>query len=179
MGDTLEIDLAVKRILLLYSIAFSVGGIPLIYLGDELGATNDYSYRADPARAGDSRWVHRPSADPKRDARRKDPNTIEGRIFREILHLIKVRKSCPALAGNEMEVIEPGNEHVFGYVRHHDGERVLVFANFSESEQTVQANQVRLYGLSYNFRDLISGEKITLKDDLALAPYRFMWLSPA
>jgi len=38
------------------------GGIPLIYLGDEIGMLNEYSYRDDPAHQQDSRWVHRPKA---------------------------------------------------------------------------------------------------------------------
>ncbi len=61
-GDAEGIDLSIRRILLLYSIVLSVGGIPLLYIGDEVGMLNDYAYRADPARADDSRWVHRPVA---------------------------------------------------------------------------------------------------------------------
>ncbi len=59
-----DVALAVRRILMIHSIILSIGGIPLIYLGDEIGALNDYGYRDDPAKAGDSRWVHRPAADP-------------------------------------------------------------------------------------------------------------------
>ncbi len=59
-GDDQQIDLAVRRILLLHSIILSIGGIPLLYLGDEAATLNDYSYVNDPAKADDSRWVHRP-----------------------------------------------------------------------------------------------------------------------
>jgi hypothetical protein len=93
--------------------------------------------------------------------------------------LIDVRKGCPAFAGNEMEVIEPGSEHVFGYVRYHEGERVLALANFSAQSQTVDANTVRLYGLSYSYRDLVTGDEISLNNDLVLEPYRFVWLVPS
>ena len=37
---------AVDRILLAHSVAFSTGGIPLLYLGDEVGQLNDYGYAA-------------------------------------------------------------------------------------------------------------------------------------
>ena len=50
-------ELALRRILLLYGVALSIGGIPLIYLGDELATLNDYSFRADPTKADDSRWA--------------------------------------------------------------------------------------------------------------------------
>ena len=56
-----ELETAISRVLLLYGLAFCVGGIPLIYLGDELGVLNQYLYASDPAKAYDSRWVHRPA----------------------------------------------------------------------------------------------------------------------
>ncbi len=174
--DPDEIELARRRILLLYSIALSVGGIPLLYLGDEIGTLNDYSYRDDPTKSEDSRWVHRPTTDWKRIERAAEGNDPESHIFKSFLHLIKLRKSCPALAGGEIEVFAPGNPHVFGYVRHHESGRALVLANFSEHEQKLSANQVRLYGLSYTFKNLVNGEQIVLQDDLTLGPYRFMWL---
>ena len=60
---------ALERILAAYSIAMSTGGIPLIYLGDEVGMLNDYSYINDPAKFDDSRWVNRPKY-PKEQVRR-------------------------------------------------------------------------------------------------------------
>ncbi|HZB94337.1 MAG TPA: alpha-amylase family protein, partial [Herpetosiphonaceae bacterium] len=83
-----EVELAIRRVLLLYSIILAVGGIPLLYLGDELGRLNDYSYGNDPAKAGDSRWAHRPFTDWSQGARRGDPNTVEGRIFGGLCRLI-------------------------------------------------------------------------------------------
>ena len=69
-GDAAAIDLAVRRILLLYGVVLTAGGVPLIYLGDEFGTLNDYSYAAEPAKADDSRWVHRPRFDHQRLPRR-------------------------------------------------------------------------------------------------------------
>ena len=59
---------AVARLLLMYGVVFSSGGIPLIYLGDEVGTLNDPDYINDPGKAGDSRWVHRPARDAARYA---------------------------------------------------------------------------------------------------------------
>jgi amylosucrase len=52
------IEKAVRRINLLRSIMMSIGGIPLLYIGDEWGMLNDYTYLSDPSKAADSRWVH-------------------------------------------------------------------------------------------------------------------------
>jgi amylosucrase len=173
-----EIDLAVRRILLLNAIILSIGGVPLIYLGDEVGVLNDYSYVEDPAKAGDSRWVHRPRIDWEQMARRHDPTTIEGRIYSGLRHLIEVRKATPAFAGNRMKVIHLGNDHVFAYLRTGShGDRVLVIANFTEHTQPIPANEVRLYGAGYHFRDLISGQELTLAaETVVLAPYQVLWL---
>jgi amylosucrase len=59
----MEVDLSLRRILLIHAVILSIGGIPLIYLGDEIAMLNDYSYRADPDKVNDSRWVHRPKTD--------------------------------------------------------------------------------------------------------------------
>lgn len=37
----------------------SQSGIPVIYSGDEIGQVNDYSYKDDPDKAVDSRYLHR------------------------------------------------------------------------------------------------------------------------
>ncbi|MCW5853815.1 MAG: alpha-glucosidase C-terminal domain-containing protein [Anaerolineae bacterium] len=171
-----EVEMALRRLLLIHSIVLSIGGIPLIYLGDEVATLNDYSYRADPTKAGDSRWVHRPAADPARYAQRHDENTVSGRLYTQLRRLIEVRQTTPAFAGSDMSVVNTDNPHVFGYTRLHDGHRALVLANFTEQAQTVAANQIRLYGLGYDFEDLVTGTRHSLKADLTLAPYQFVWL---
>lgn len=134
---TNEVDLAICRILLIHGIIITVGGIPLIYLGDELGTLNDYTYRDDPAHERDSRWVHRPRADWEKYAKRSDPQSIEGRVFQGLKMLIELRKQHQAFAGGELEVIPTENEHVLGFIRTHSGRRAIVFANFSETPQVV------------------------------------------
>ena len=159
----------------------TVGGIPLIYLGDEIGTLNDYSYRHDPAKAGDSRWVHRPFTDWDKIAKRQDPESIEGRVYQGLCRLIALRVQAMGFGGSEINVMDTGNEHVLGYVRQPASQkvgatgRILVFANFSEHQQIVPANQLRLYGLGYHFTNALSGESIPLQD-LSLEPYGFVCL---
>jgi amylosucrase len=179
-ADPVLIQMAIRRILLIHGVIISIGGIPLLYFGDEIGTLNDYSYRADPAKAHDSRWVHRPRTDWTRLAHRSDPTTVEGRIFSEMRRLIVARQQHPVFGGpaTATEIIPTGNPHVFGYVRGHAGQRVLVLANFSEHAQHMPPNEIRLYGLSYAFLDLVSREQVTLDRELVLGPYQFVWLLP-
>jgi len=101
---------------------------------------------------------------------------VSGRIFQDLRRLIELRKQQPALANSEMDVMSTGNDHVFGYVRHHLGQRLVALANFTEREQVILANEVRLYGLGYTFTDLVSDQAINLAQDLRLEPYQFVWL---
>jgi amylosucrase len=175
-NDPAAVDLAIRRILLLYALIMSTGGTPLIYLGDEVGTLNDYSYREDPAKAGDSRWVHRPAIDWEKMERRNQPALVEGRIFRAIQRLIQVRNRTPVLAGHEMTVIDAGNHHLFAFIRANQAGRMLAVANFTERSQPLSGNILRLHGLGYRFRDLITDEGVDSNHDLTLAPYQVMWL---
>ncbi|NTV62445.1 MAG: DUF3459 domain-containing protein [Oscillochloris sp.] len=170
------IDLAIRRILLLHSVILSVGGIPLLYIGDEVATCNDYSYVNVPAKADDSRWVHRVPFNWDRPERWDDMAHPEGYIYNELLRLIALRKNQPALAGGDLAVIETGSPHLLGYIRQHGGQRLLVVANFSETPQSLSANRLRLYGMGYQFTDLNTGIRVSAGEILALAPYQFVWL---
>ena len=169
------IDWAVNRILLIHSVAMTIGGIPLLYLGDELATLNDYTFRDDPHKAGDSRWVHRPAFDWNIAAARNDANTPAGRVFTGLKKIIAARKANPALAGHETTVIDTGNSAVFGFLRAGGEKRVLVLGNFTEREQPVQANLLRLYGLGYHYTDLLTGD-VFPPADFVMKPYQFLCL---
>ncbi len=170
-----EVELAVRRILLIHAVILTVGGIPLLYLGDEIGTLNDYTYRNDPRKLNDSRWVHRPAADWQRMQRRGDPHTIEGRVYQGLQRLIALRKNCPALADGLLQGMDTGSSRVLGYLRVHAGGQALILANFSEQEQVIPANLLRLYGLSYHFTDRVTGAELP-PGDLTLDAYQFVCL---
>ncbi|HEY3344346.1 MAG TPA: alpha-amylase family glycosyl hydrolase, partial [Anaerolineaceae bacterium] len=170
-----ETALAVRRILLIHAIILTAGGIPLIYLGDELGALNDYQFAGDPARAGDSRWVHRLRMDWERAKLRHEPESLQGQIYGGLQRLIALRKSQPAFSGSELQVVESGSRQVFAYLRTGQGQRILALANFSEAAQVIPINLLRLYGLGTVFHDLLSGERVPWRD-LTLEPYQPLFL---
>ena len=172
-----EVELGLRRVLLLHSLILSTGGIPLIYLGDEIATLNDYAYRKDPAKARDSRWVHRPSADWERYKRRRDDSSLEGRLFTRLERLLQIRLDTPALAGVATEFIRSGSDQVLGFSRQAGAQRVLVLANFSEAPQEIDGNDLRLYGLSYHFTDLVSGAQVSSTQPLKLDAYQFVWLA--
>ncbi|OUM39980.1 amylosucrase [Arthrobacter sedimenti] len=173
-----ETDAAVARILLAHSIILSTGGIPLLYLGDEVGQLNDYGYLEDPAKADDSRWVGRPGYPADRYATRQDPGTEAGAIFTRLRQLIDVRKRTPEFAGGRLVPFTTHNAHVLGYQRPGllDGEEstVVVLANFAETPQHIGAET--LSGLPETALELLTGEPTHLRTGLTLEPHGVRWL---
>ncbi len=169
-------EFAIRRMLLLYAVTLSIGGIPLIYLGEEWGMLNDYDFVNDPAKAGDTRWIHRPKMRWEYLDELHDDGSIRKRIFMSAQRMIQLRKELPALADLQMELVATDNPHVLGYIRSHEGNRLLVLANFSDETQTVAGNRLRTAGLGRFFRDRISDAEMATATDVTLEPYGFVWL---
>jgi hypothetical protein len=51
----------------------------------------------------------------------------------------------------------------------------MILANFSEREQAISANVLRLYGLGYHFEDLITTQNFNLID-INLQPLQLLLL---
>ncbi|HHH42842.1 MAG TPA: alpha-amylase, partial [Gammaproteobacteria bacterium] len=180
--DERAIDLAIRRILLLHSIIMVRGGIPLIYMGDELGLLNDDRYLQDPEKAGDSRWLHRPHMDWTKADQRHDPHSVPGRLFAGLLRLIRARKSCPIL--HNLALYQPmwtDNEHVLAFGRRRQHGSLLLLANFDENVQTVQGDLPRHAGIQGRVYNLLaeSGSVIHADVDgrIVLEPYETCWLA--
>jgi amylosucrase len=165
----------IERVLLLYAIALSAGGIPLIYLGDEVGQLNDYSYVDDPGKRGDTRWVNRQRRPADRYAECDDPATDAGKIYAGLRHLIAVRQATPALAGGNIAGFPTGNRHILGFRRlGDDGYGVLVLANFADDSQTVAA--ACFTAMPPRAQDLVAGETLHLRVDVTLRAHQIVWL---
>lgn len=174
--DTDLIDLAIQRILLLHGVIATIGGIPMIYLGDALGFLNDYSFRDDIAKAGDNRWVHRPAFDWQKADDRFEPETIVGKVFHGLLRIIQLRQQHQVFSGMDTEIIDPKNNAILGYFRHFEDQSALCLANFTATTQTVTGSHLRLLGMRKTFIDLISGKTVVAMESLAMEPYQFMVL---
>jgi amylosucrase len=176
--DAYAVELAVRRVLLLHAVAFAHGGLPLIYMGDELGLLNDASYLDDPHRADDNRWMHRPVMDWEAAARRHDPSCVEGRLWSGLQRLIAARRATRAI--HVQGVTEPlwtGNDHVFGLCRAQAGESLLVVANFTADPQAMSLDVVRSRGFELSAAAAeVDGRPLEASHDfVVLAPYQHLW----
>ncbi len=180
IGDENEIDLAVRRILLMHSIIFGFGGIPVIHMGDELGFLNDSSYINDETKATDNRWMNRPLMDWDKAELRHDINTIEGRIYEGLVHLITARKSTSLLhCFSFFYPMWSGNDSVLAYCQKRPEGTLMVLANFGETEQSIDAKMLDYAEMTGNIRNLLaSGAPPTIINGrIHLQTYETMWLA--
>ncbi|HSM73241.1 MAG TPA: alpha-amylase family glycosyl hydrolase, partial [Desulfobacterales bacterium] len=174
--DNALIELAVRRINMLRSIMVSVGGIPLLYAGDEYGMLNDYTFLSDPDKVNDSRWVHRSKKRWAAADDLTDGDTLEWRFFHEMAKFFKLRKQMPALRNGGMELVDLPNPHLFAYQRSDGAHRLLVINNFSESEQVVTAATLSTAGMRADCVELLSQRVLPAGADLTLDGYRYLWI---
>lgn len=183
-NDADEIAAAINRILLLHGLILSFGGIPLIYYGDELGCTNDYSSIINGSVEVDTRWIHRPRIDWTRAEERHRQGTVQYQIFNGLKKMIAVRREANAFADfNNRDLIDSGNDHLFVFNRYHSQrprDNVLVVANFDIEQQDISADVLHDAGftLPEQLVDLISGMSPAIEEQqLAVPPCHIYWLS--
>ena len=186
VGDEAAIVDAIKIILLLHNLIFSFGGIPLLYYGDELGTLNDDSYRDDPLKMDDSRWLNRPTMDWEKAELRKKPGTLEYQIFNPLKTMISVHKEIDAFADfNNRDVIDVENPYLFVFERYHPSkpaDRVLVVSNFSDKPQQLNLGQLGGWGKNVHARKTQLLDVVTeqtpeqFNNTLVVPGYHFYWL---
>ena len=174
--DPVLLEMALRRIRMLYGVLCSIGGIPLIFLGEEWGILNDYNYLGDKEKKDDSRWVHRPMMDWSLLGELDDESSPRARIFREMQAVFATRKTCPALTNSQMRLLSTENIHVMSYLRWNEGYLLVVVANFSDAPQQVNMRKLRTEGLAHFFKDQLSERTVSSHDFFELEPYELLWL---
>jgi amylosucrase len=173
-----EIELSIRKILLMQAHSFFIGGIPMLFYGDEMGYTNDYSYLKDSGKSYDNRWMHRPIIDWDKNKKRHKPNSTEHRIFAATQKLIQLRKKLSIVADRKnIAWIAPHNIHVAGYVRSEGEQRLFCIFNFSRQPAPLTWYAFKEHGNTLpELYDHWSGNSFTVGSDrehLVLEPYSF------
>ncbi len=177
--DSRATDLAIRRVLLLYNLIFAFGGIPLLYMGDEIGLLNDRSFLDDPDLAGDNRWMHRPRMDWARAAERADWWSPVGRVFGGLQAMLAARRRTAAFHAQAGAFpVWTHNEAVFGLLRDSPRGRVLTLANFSERPQMVPGYRLHDMYFGGYLIDRLTGRGIESAPGIMLEPYEALWLTP-
>ena len=169
--DAAAMEQAVRFDLTLHAMMFMQTGLPLLYSGDELAQVNDYSYKEDPKKAEDSRYLHRGKFRWELEHHAQDPSTPEGQVFRGLSALGALRKTSPAF-GTEADVwtLDTGDDGLLAIGRYYEGQKIIGVFNFTPWDKTASFPHD-----PGEFSDMLTGEVHILRD-LAIPAYGFYYL---
>jgi amylosucrase len=178
--DEALMDMAIKKIVLMQAHTFFIGGLPMLFYGDEVATLNDYSYLSDADKSYDNRWMHRPLLKGL-ELPPKDAHSPAARVYAATRQLLALRRQLPIVADRSNLVwMNPHNIHVAGYVRAWQGQKLYCVFNFSDQPAWLTWYAFREQGLAIDtLQDLWAGATLQVgRDDeyLVLAPYQFCLL---
>jgi len=172
-NDAADLNTAINRLICAYAIVFGFGGIPLLYMGDELGMLNDESYKLDLAKADDNRWIHRPKMDWELAKSAAKGEGVAGRVYEAISNLIKARKKLSAIHASVTSETEVRNDGAILLIRRNHAAGLLTeIYNLTEKTQYLDS-----YEVAFGDRtEAISGRKMHFAGKVALPPYAAWWI---
>ncbi len=147
---------AIQLDLMLHAYMFMQSGIPVLYSGDEIGQVNDYTYKEDPDKSADSRYIHRGALNWELIKTIRDPETVAGRLFSGLDQLEHIRRREKAFMSTaDTWTVETWDRSVLCIGRQYEGDKILGLFNFSEFDKTAWINEKD--GM---YTDLISGQSM-------------------
>jgi len=180
-GDDNGVDVALNRIVMMQAHSLFLGGIPMLFYGDEVASLNDYAWQQDPGKYYDNRWMHRPLIDWTSLAERHRPGTPMHRVFTDLQRLIRIRREHE-LVGDYGNTgwMHPHNIRVAGYVRALDERRLYGVFNFGKAPAWLTWYAFKQHGhLPETLKDLWTGIIHRVGQDhehFILPPYGFALL---
>lgn len=170
-NDPEAMEQAVRFDLTLHAMMFMQTGLPLLYSGDELAQVNDYSYKNDPKKAEDSRYLHRGKFRWELEGRAHDLSTPEGQVFCGLNALGALRKTNPAF-GTRADVwtLDTGDDGLLAIGRYFEGQKIIGVFNFTPWDKKVTFPHD-----PGEFTDMLTGEPHILQD-LLVPSYGFYYL---
>lgn len=168
--DEQKMDWAITKDVMLHAYMFTQSGIPMLYSGDEIGQVNDYTYKDDPEKAPDSRYIHRGKFNWDLVENIKDTSSVQGRIFGALDHLEKIRRSEAVFdADAQVYTKDYSDQSILWIVRKAGGEELHAVFNFSDYPKTIWMPETAEY------MDLLTGrsDEVTTVN---LPGWGFMWM---
>jgi len=176
-GDADAIDVAIQRMLMGIALICSFGGLPLFYMGDEIGLLNDWEFGEVPEHASDNRWLHRPKMDWNAAKQAQSGEGHAGKLLVGVKLIISRRKAVRRLAADApTRVVGLGNPSIFAFLRLSDEGPLMGLFNFTENWTSVPSVILKSHGV-VGFHDLLGGGKLDVSDgSVAVAPYGRLWV---
>lgn len=176
--DAERLKLTVDKLILAHAVIMGWGGIPVIWMGDEIGQFNDPDWSLEAGHEGDNRWAHRPKMDWPAAGQRTESGLLPSEIFGPLKHLAATRSSLPHLhASVAAQVITIHDPGVLPVLRQHPLGALLGLYNFTAGWRPYPVSELAALGLA-NGIDAITGEAMNRgqDDNIWLPPYGFCWI---
>ena len=168
-GNEEKMKAALQLDFMLHAYMLTQSGIPMLYSGDEIAQVNDYTYKENPLKQEDSRYIHRGAFHWELAKNRNDTSTVEGKIFRGLDKLEKLRKKETVFDSSaSVYTYDVHDNGILCIMRKHAGEKFFGIFNFSTSDRIAWMQEDGIY------ENLISRETMELKDVLIPA-HGFIW----
>lgn len=168
--DDAKMEVAVRKDLMLHAYMFTQSGIPMLYSGDEIGQVNDYTYKNDPEKAPDSRYIHRGKFCWELADRVKDKTSVQGRIFNGLEKLEKIRRTEAVFDADAVVYTKDYDDtSILWIVRKTDGEELHAVFNFSNTGRTIWMPEKAKY------TNLVTGKTVAV-ETVDLAGWDFVWM---
>lgn len=183
-----------EKILLAYSLLFSLPGSPVLYYGDEIGMGDDISRSDRDGVRSPMQWdasknagfttsvvPYAPVLDSEEYSPRRvnvavavaDPNSL----WQSERKMIAIHKEHPVLACGQFEDLPGISTSIAGYIRKNKSETLLILNNLSAKPQIAEcmlAGNTFLIG-----EDLLSSKRFAVineKMNVPLLPHQFYWI---
>ena len=135
--DEEAMNAAVREDIMLHAYMLTQSGIPMLYSGDELGQVNDYSYKNDPEKCADSRYIHRGKLPWELAEDKEDVTTVQGNIFQTLDRLEKIRRQEITFDKDaDVYTYDVHDDSILCVLREYKGRRFFGIFNFSNQEKT-------------------------------------------
>lgn len=154
--DEEQMECAIQRDLMLHAFMFTESGIPVLYSGDEVGQTNDYTYKEVPEKAPDSRYIHRGKFRWDLVDEIEEKGSVSERMFHGLEELEKIRASEKVFVSNAgFYTLDTYEQSVICIVREYEGEKLVALFNFSEFDKMAWINEQ-----DGDYVDLLTGKQM-------------------
>ena len=167
--DKEKLEAAVRLDLMLHAYMLTQSGIPMLYSGDEIGQVNDYTYKENPLKWEDSRYIHRGAFRWDLEKKRLDESSVEGKIFHGLDRLEKIRRQEMVFdASASVYTYDVHDDGILCIMREKDKEKFFGIFNFSSSDKTAWMQEEGEY------ENLVTKKTLEMKD-VQIPAHTFIW----